>query len=194
MRTIRQSSFLTVLLTLILGLFAHSDVHSQSTPTGNVIFMHPDGSGGNMWLAHRIYRYGPDSISYWDRMDRMGLYRSHVLNSTNSSSHGGATIHAYGVKVPFDTYGNASEKPVTSRSGKDQSIMMEARDAGMATALINSGHICEPGTGVFVASAPSRSMTESISDQVINSGVDIILSGGERYLLPEGHVGHHGVA
>ncbi len=194
MRIIRQSPFLAVLLTLILGLFAHNDVHSQSKPTGNVIFIHPDGSGGNMWLAHRIYRYGPDSISHWDRMDRMGLYRSHVLNSTNSSSHGGATIHAYGVKVPFDTYGNAQGKPVRSLSGKDQSIMMEARDAGMATALINSGHICEPGTGVFVASVPSRSMTESISEQVINSGVDIIMSGGEKYLLPEGRVGRHGVA
>ncbi|MBD3178838.1 MAG: alkaline phosphatase [Candidatus Latescibacteria bacterium] len=160
--------------------------------TGNVIFIHPDGSGPSMWAALRIYRYGPDSLSNWERMERMGLYRSHVLNSTNSSSHGGATIHSYGVKVNFNTYGSCPEKPVKSLSGKGYSIMAEARKAGMATALINSGHICEPGTGVYVSGSVRRSDTDHISEQIIESGTDIILSGGEVLLLPEGRMGRHG--
>jgi alkaline phosphatase len=139
-----------------------------------------------------VLEYGPDGYSNWDRMERMGIYRSHLLNSTNASSHGGATIHAFGVKVPFDTYGCCPEKPLTSLSGKSIGIMMEARDAGMATCLINSGHICEPGTGVFAAGAAKRSMTDEISDQIIHSGVDIIFSGGEELMLPEGVTGHHG--
>jgi alkaline phosphatase len=64
--------------------------------------------------------------------------------------------------------------------------------AGKATAIINSGHICEPGTGVFVANAPERNMTDRISEQIVNSGADIIMSGGEVLLLPEGVVGFHG--
>jgi alkaline phosphatase len=166
--------------------------HDDTIQTGNVIFIHPDGSGAAMWAGLRVFKYGPDSSSNWDRMDRMGLYRSHVLNSTNSSSHAGATIHSRGVKVEFNTYGSCPEKPVIALSGKNKSIMQEAMDAGMATALINSGHICEPGTGAFVAGVPRRSMTDEISEQIINSGVDIILSGGERLLLPEGEVGRHG--
>ena len=165
---------------------------TEDIQTGNVIFIHPDGSGPSMWAGMRIYHYGPDSLSNWERMEKMGLYRSHVLNSTNSSSHAGATIHSYGVKVRFNTYGSCPEKPVTSLSGKDYSIMAEARKAGMATALINSGHICEPGTGVFVAGSEQRSNSDYISDQIINSGTDIIFSGGEALLLPEGITGRHG--
>jgi alkaline phosphatase len=145
-----------------------------------------------MWAAFRVYEYGPDSLSNWDRMEGMGLYRSHLLNSTNSSSHGGATVHSYGIKVRFDTYGSFPGNSLTSLSGKDLSIMEEARDAGFATALINSGHICEPGTGVFVAGSARRSDTDHISKQIIESGTDIIFSGGEVLLLPEGEVGRHG--
>ncbi|MBD3402831.1 alkaline phosphatase [candidate division GN15 bacterium] len=187
------TSFLLLCAVLIPGFAAPA--HAQSDPpidTGSVVFIHPDGTGGSMWQAHRVYRYGPDSVCHWDRMERMGLYRSHVLNSTNSSSHGGATIHAYGIKVPFDTYGNASLMRFKSLSGKDHGILIEAQKAGMATALINSGHICEPGTGVFAASAPQRSMTDLIAERIINSNVDIIFAGGERYLLPEGEMGRHG--
>ncbi len=165
---------------------------NNTIKTGNVIFIHPDGSGPSMWAGLRIYKYGPDSMSNWERMTDMGLYRSHVLNSSNSSSHAGATIHSYGVKVNYDTFGNSPEKPVKSLSGKDYSIMVEARKAGMSTALINSGHICEPGTGVFVASHKKRTLTDPISEQIIESGTDIIFSGGEILLIPEDEIGFHG--
>jgi alkaline phosphatase len=125
-------------------------------------------------------------------MEGMGLYRGHLTNSLVSSSNGGATVHAYGKKVPYHTYGIHPERPITSLSGKPYSIMVEAGEAGMARALINSGSICEPGTGVFVASSAERSDTDHISRQIIESGVDIILSGGEIQLLPEGMVGFHG--
>jgi len=181
----------------VVGLFLlalSGSVVAQALPAekGSVIFIHPDGSGASMWNALRMFHYGPDSLSNWDRLDKMAMYRPHVLNSTNSSSHGGATIHSYGTKVMFNTYGNVPEKPVKSLSGKNKSIMHEAIEAGLATALVNSGHICEPGTGVFVASDKKRSNTDAISEQVIRSGVDVLFSGGEILLLPEGEVGRHG--
>jgi alkaline phosphatase len=80
-------------------------------------------------------------------------------------------------------------RPLSSLSGKPHSILTEARNAGMATALVNSGHLAEPGTGVFAASAPARSATDDITLQIIESGVDVILGGGEILLLPEGVVG-----
>lgn len=167
---------------------------TQQYKTGNVIFIHPDGSGASMWGAMRLLKVGPDSETNWDKMDHMGLYRSHQANSTNSSSHAGATVHAFGVKVPYDTYGIHPNRPIKSLSGKDYSIMVEAQKAGMAVAIVNSGHICEPGTGVFVANSAQRKNTDTISEQIINSGVDIILSGGEELLLPEGETGYFGVA
>jgi len=161
--------------------------------TGNVIFIHPDGSGASMWGAMRLLKVGPDGETNWDKMDHLGLYRSHQVNSTNSSSHAGATVHAFGVKVPYNTYGIHPERPIKSLSGKDYSIMTEAKKAGMGIALINSGHLCEPGTGAFVANSADRNNTDTITIQIISSGADIILSGGEELLLPIGETGYFGV-
>jgi alkaline phosphatase len=169
-----------------------SEVKMTKLETGNVIFIHPDGSGASMWGALRLLEKGPDGNTNWDKMGQMGLYRGHLKNSTNSSSHGGATVHAFGVKVDYDTFGINAQKPIKSLSGKDYSIMIEAKKAGKAIALINSGHICEPGTGVFVANASNRNLTDAISEQIIFSGADIILAGGEELLLPEGQIGRHG--
>jgi alkaline phosphatase len=116
-----------------------------------------------------------------------------MKNSMGATSHGGATSHAFGVKVVWDSYGMDGTEALTSLSGKPYSILREAQDAGLATALVNSGHIAEPGTGVFAASSPRRQATDPISLQIIESGTDIILSGGEVLLLPEGEVGKHGL-
>jgi alkaline phosphatase len=71
--------------------------------------------------------------------------------------------------------------------------MIEAKKAGLSIATINSGQIAEPGTGVFLASAYARSATDFISKQIVESGADIIMAGGEERLLPVGVVGRHGV-
>jgi len=194
-----RSSFTLWKILVIIGVIVsgvdrqyHVINAAEVTDVGSVIFIHPDGAGASTWNAMRILHYGPDSMSYWDRLERLGMYRSHLLNSTNSSSNGGATIHSYGVKVPYNTFGSMPTKPIVSLSGKSFSIMVEAQKAGLATALINSGHICEPGTAVFVANSVERENTDTISEQVIYSGVDIIFSGGEDLLTPEGFRGRHG--
>jgi alkaline phosphatase len=125
-------------------------------------------------------------------LERIGVYRGHMKNSMGATSHGGATSHAFGVKVVWDSYGMDGTEPLTALSGKPLSVLQEAKEAGLATALVNSGHIAEPGTGVFAAGSPSREDTDAISRQVIESGTEIILSGGEILLLPQGVMGKHG--
>ncbi|MGD2120868.1 MAG: alkaline phosphatase [Gemmatimonadota bacterium] len=153
---------------------------------GSVIFVHPDGAGVAAWGAARLLTVGPDGTMNWDRLGEIGIYRGHMKSSMGATSHGGATSHAYGVKVHWDSYGMDGTEPLTSLSGKPYSILKEAQEAGLATALVNSGHIAEPGTGVFAASAPARDASDIITRQIIESGTDIILSGGEILLLPEG--------
>ena len=160
---------------------------------GSAIFIHPDGSSVATWGATRLLAVGPDEELNWDRMERIGVYRGHLSTSLASTSHGAATAHAFGVKVPHESYGMYQTTPLTSLSGKPHSIMTEAKRVGLATATINSGHLAEPGTGVFVASAEARADVDTITLQIIESGTDIILGGGEALLLPRGVVGRHGV-
>ncbi len=159
---------------------------------GNVIFIHPDGAGVNSWGAARMYHQGPDGQLAWDRFDEIGIYTGHMKDTLTSTSHGGATTHAYGVKVAADSFGMDGTTKIKSLSGFDGSIMKEAQAAGMRTGLVNSGHICEPGTAAFVASSEARTKTDEIAVQVIESGAHVILSGGEMYLLPDGVEGRHG--
>lgn len=183
---------------LLLSAFILTSCNAQQSDapsgpvTGAVIFIHPDGSGSGMWTALRLLDHGPDGMTEWDGLDRMGLYRGHQRFAASTSSHAGATAHAFGVKVPLDTYGNAAGNPVRSASNKDYSIMVEAMKAGLPVGVVNSGHLCEPGTGVFLASSFSRSSHDSISAKIIESGADVLFGGGEAMLLPEGVIGRHG--
>ena len=181
-----------ILITALLIIGCNEKNSKTNTETGNVIFIHPDGSGVSMWGALRLLQVGPDGMLNWDKMDHIGIYRGHLLNSANSSSNGGGTVHAYGVKVDYDAYGNNPNRPFKSLSGNKYSIMVEAKKQGKSIAIINSGHICEPGTGVFLANSISRALEDTIAVQIIHSGADIIFSGGEVMLLPEGEIGYHG--
>ncbi|MFW5947820.1 MAG: alkaline phosphatase [Gemmatimonadota bacterium] len=180
-------------LTLLLLPAVRPEPAVTQTPRpGSAIFIHPDGASVAHWGAARLLTVGPDGRMAWDRLERIGVYRGHMTNSLGASSHGGATAHAYGVKVPYDSYGMWGRASLTARSGYRGSILEEAKAAGLATVLINSGHIGEPGTGVFAASAQSRADVEAITDRILASGTDIILVGGEALMLPAGRRGRHG--
>jgi alkaline phosphatase len=181
-----------VVFLLSIASGSHLGAGASKMKTGSVIFIHPDGSGIGGWTALRLVDRGPDGQTNWDRMEAMGVYRGHLRNSLVSSSHGGATAHAYGVKPSWEHYGTNDKDPIRSLSRQPYSIMVEAQKAGRSVGIINSGQIAEPGTGVFVASVEKRAMREEITEQVIRSGADIIMAGGEAYLLPEGVEGMHG--
>lgn len=164
----------------------------QKPQTGNVIFFHPDGTGLNHWNALRLHSAGPDGETNWDRLPAMAVYKGHMEDSLTATSHGGATTHAYGVKVKADSFGLNGTEEITAASGKTMSILEEAKSAGKAVGIIQTGHIAEPGTAAFLASVSSRRATCEIAKQVIVSGAEVIFAGGEKYLLPMGVEGRHG--
>ncbi len=174
----------------LLFLFFISTGFSQSEfQFGNVIFIHPDGTGLADWNALRLLKVGADNDLHWDKMSSIGLYQGHIRNRVTASSNAGATIHAYGVKADVEDFGLIDNQIPLARSGKRMSIMKEAIERGIFTGLINSGSIEEPGTAVFVSSNAKRGNYTEIAKDVIQSGVDLILCGGEDFLLPEGTKG-----
>jgi alkaline phosphatase len=114
------------------------------------------------------------------------------------TSNGGATSHAFGVKVRGPgSYGRDGEgddaRPIAAASGYRGSVMREAAASGHPVGLVNDGDLAEPGTGAFLAEANSRYDQEDIAEQLVfgRDGSDdpapaVILGGGERFMLPEG--------
>ncbi len=162
--------------------------------TGNVIFIHPDGTSPSHYAAGRFAKEGPDGRLNWDKMSDAGVYLGHIKDRLVSTSNAGAVVHAFGVKPQANSYGLDEEgNPVTSLSGKEgKTIMEEAIDAGKAVAVINSGFIAEPGTGVFLSDVENRSNVAEITEEILFSGANVILGGGEIHYLPEGTVGKFG--
>jgi alkaline phosphatase len=175
-------------------------VSSDDTPeppaknNNSVIFIHPDGTSPSHYAAARFVHYGPDGRLNWDRMTNAGVYLGHMENQLTGTSNAGAVTHAMGVKAPAGSFGlDEDGNPLTSLSGKPgTTIMEEAIAAGKATAIINSGIIAEPGTGAFLATVENRSDFTGITAQIVESGVDVILGGGEIHYLPTGVTGRFG--
>ena len=163
--------------------------------TGSVIFLHPDGTSPSHWLALRQLDVGPDGDLHWDRLPAMALYRGHLRDSLTATSHGGATAHAYGVKPARDAFGTTGgpvPEPIVDAQGRSRSVAHQALRRGVRVGLVQSGTIVEPGTAAFVASVPKREMHDEIAAQLVASGVDILLGGGEEHFLPAGVAGVHG--
>ncbi|MEB3355622.1 MAG: alkaline phosphatase [Synechococcales bacterium] len=169
--------------------------------SGNVIFIHPDGTSPSHFAAARLAAVGPDGRLNWDEMTEAGVYLGHLDDSIVSTSNGGAVVHAYGVKAASSSFGlDEDGRQYTSLAGQqgvgagapNNTIMEDAIAAGRPTAVINSGFIAEPGTGVFLASADNRRDTEAITAQIVESGVNVILGGGETDYLPVGTRGFFG--
>jgi glycerophosphoryl diester phosphodiesterase len=162
--------------------------------TGNVIFIHPDGTSPSMYGFGRFVQEGPDGRLNYDLMSNSGVYLGHMRDRLVGTSNAGAVTHATGVKAQSGSFGlDEFGEPVVSRSGqRGVTIMEEAIAAGKATAVINSGFIAEPGTGAFLAEVENRGNVTEITSQILASGVDVILGGGEIHYLPIGTVGRFG--
>lgn len=169
--------------------------------TGNVIFIHPDGTSPSHYMALRDIDKGADGRLNWDRMSHAGVYLGHMEDRLTGTSSAGAVTHANGVKVFGESFGlNEDQSRITPASGKTgYTILEEAIAAGKATALIQSGHLAEPGTAAFVAETTNRfgdnvrarDKYAEIIEQVIRSGTNVIMGGGELYMLPVGTTGFH---
>lgn len=169
----------------------------------NVIFIHPDGADPSHFAAARFETVGPDGRLNWDMAPSAGVYLGHLDDRVVATSNAGAVVHAYGIKAVAPSYGldenGAEYQSLAALQGQnvegsaaDATILEEAIAAGRPTAVINSGFIAEPGTGVFLADAESRGDREGITAQIVESGVNVIMAAGEVDYLPVGTVGFFG--
>lgn len=182
---LRRNLFLTA------AALAALPAAAQPRPA-SVIFFHPDGFGVNHWGAVRMASVGPDGRTEWDRLPHSAVYLGHMKDGLTGTSHGGATTHAFGVRVQADSFGMDGRTPIRGLSGFEGSLGREAMAAGKWFGLVQSGAAYEPGTAAWVASTPRRNDLAEITRLVVESGVHLHMAGGERWYLPRGTMGRHG--
>jgi len=177
-------------------LLCFGTAHGADNPApkkGSAIFYHVDGAGIAQWQMARMLIAGPDGEINWDKLPHVAVYRGHAEDTVTPSSNAGATMHAYGVKVPYEGYGTDKDgKRPLSAAGRRMSIMDEAKERGIAVGVINTGGAAEPGTACFLTSVADRESGDEIVAQLVEAGADLILVGGEEYFLPEKVKGRFG--
>lgn len=180
------------LLAILVATFAAASFSASRPEPGNVIFIHPDGVGVSAWGALRMLTAGPDGMLHWDRLERMGVYRGHMLDRLAATSNGGGTAHAYGVRPTGAAFGIDGGRQLVAASGKPMPLGREALEAGLAVGIVSSAGVVDAGTGVFLASTKSRREYTEIASQMLAAKPEVMLGGGESYFLPEGVQGRHG--
>jgi alkaline phosphatase len=199
--TMLRLAFSATLLTLtIITSGCAKDGTRSATPsrgkTGSVIFIHPDGASSATWGAARALHVGPDANLQWDLLPHIALYRGHMADSLTGTSNGGATVHAYGIKVDEDAFGRTAGgsrgRDITNERGERTSVALEAMRAGIPVGLVQTGIAPEPGTACFVVSNETRKNYNEIAASLVESGAHVMLSGGEQYFIPEGTRGVYG--
>jgi alkaline phosphatase len=157
-------------------------------PTRNLIILIGDGMGPQQLALLASYRkLAPNpagdsrdiAIERLLRRGESGLMMTFPYGALVVDSAASATQLATGQMSRSEMIGlNAEGKTA-------QTIMEKAAEAGKSTGLISNTRLTHATPASFAAHEIHRSKENQIAADLVQSGVDIMLSGGYRYFLPQ---------
>ncbi|HEX5625849.1 MAG TPA: alkaline phosphatase, partial [Saprospiraceae bacterium] len=138
----------------------------------NIIMVIGDGMGlAHIALAEYLHR-PPSPLQ---RMEIVGLQKTHSDSHLETDSGASGTAMSCGVETFNAAIGvDADSVPVTT-------IMELARDHGYKTGFVVTSSVVHATPASFYAHVPSRGSYESIATQLVESGIDVFVGGGEKY-------------
>lgn len=152
----------------------------------NVILFIGDGMGSAQRNAARLAGVGLEGNLAMDSLPYAGLAQTDSTDPKTfiTDSAAAATSLASGVK----TYNGAIGMDVDNNPV--ETLVERAEAAGKATGLVTTGQVTDASTAAFGAHVENRSEQTEIARQYIEeTGVDVLLGGGEDFWYPAGTPG-----
>ena len=196
MRTRSARILLTLALGAALAACGHAPVSqpqasSTPPPVRNVIFMMSDGTANEAWALTRWVkgrRLVSDDIL-------TGAVQTYGADSVITDSAPGATAFATGRKgtdkgiavAPWRvTIAGVDASPAQAAQAYAPlpTVLEGARLTGRATGLVATANIQHASPAAFSAHTHDRSRYNDIGEQQVYQNIDVVLAGGEQYLLP----------
>ncbi len=177
------------LLILFICLLSLEAFGSEERPK-NLILMTVDGCGAEQYTLARWVKGAP--LSFEDHL--VGAVRTFNTDSVITDSAPAASAYATGVRTSdkFISIGpHGKETPGLPIAAPDvrlkpmATILEGARLKGMATGIVCTSRVTHATPAAFIAHTTSRDMEDMIMEQAIYQGVDLVLGGGMRHLLPK---------
>lgn len=156
----------------------------------NIIVFMPDGCGTSHMTLTRWFKGGLLNL---DRMHLAGV-QTFGAESIITDSAPAATAFACGVKTSDKMLGVLPDKTTVpgvfesdseTRTKPVASVLEAARLAGRSTGLVSTSNIQHASPAGYSAHWPVRSDYNEIAEQQVYGNFDVVLGGGEQYLLPK---------
>ena len=146
----------------------------------NIILFISDGCGpASFTLARDFLRtQGRGTQLALDGI-RVGSVQTYASDALITDSASSATAYACGVKTRNGKIGMGPDSTAMP------TVLEIAVAAGMRTGLVATSRVTHATPASFAAHVQNRGMESEIAAQMMSSGVDLILGGGQRFFLPK---------
>jgi alkaline phosphatase len=180
---------------VIVFLVIFSSVYSltikaKSQKIKNIIFVIGDGMGpqqlsllNKFAIASKYSKYknGKSNLQKMMDLGETGLVFTEPKNQLVTDSSCSATQYATGqYSIPLTVGLNEKGKKV-------QTIVEAAIKKGLSTGLVSDTRITHATPASYAAHNISRNNENELAEEMLSTGVDIMLSGGARHFLPKSH-------
>lgn len=143
----------------------------KNGPT-NIVLVIGDGMGLSQMSA---LLYNTNEPLAFERCKSIGLHKQHSADNLITDSAAGATAFSIGQKTKNAYCGvDVDGKP-------KETILEEASRKGHATGVVVSSTIVHATPASFIAHNKNRDAYEEIALDIIDSGCDLMIGGGQKY-------------
>ncbi len=172
----------------LLGCTAPVGIKPDAVKVKNVIMIIGDGMGPQqVGLLLSYARQAPHSvianrITALDRMMEQGKLGISMTYTTDTLVTDSA---ASGTQLATGQFAGAEMLGLDKDGNAQENIIEKARRMGKATGLVSDTRITHATPAAFAAHQTHRSQENSIPEDLLATGADVMLSGGLSYWLPE---------
>ena len=162
--------------------------NALSAEIKNVILMIGDGMGPQqVGLLETYANHAPHSIYKGEttaiyKLAQEGVIGSSLTNPEDAivvDSACSATMLATGIPTASEVIG------IDSQGNHVETILEKAKAKGKATGLVSDTRMTHATPAAFASHQPHRSLENSIAVDMLETGVDVMLSGGLRHWIPK---------
>ncbi len=165
-------------------------VEPPATPSAkNVIVLIVDGCASEQYTLARWYTGEPLALD----AIRVGTVKTHLSDSVIADSAPTASAYATGYRTGDQIISlgpRATTVSTAATPGPDfrlaplATVLEGARLLGKATGLVSTSRVTHATPAAYAAHVPDRGRENDIMEQAVYQGIDVVLGGGRRHLLP----------
>ncbi|MGD8111197.1 alkaline phosphatase [Vibrio sp. TRT 17S01] len=162
--------------------------NALSAEIKNVILMIGDGMGPQQVglletyannAPHSIYKGDTTALFKLAEQGVIGSSLTHPEDAIVVDSACSATMLATGIYTASEVIG------IDAQGNNVETVLEKAKRLGKATGLVSDTRLTHATPAAFAAHQPHRSLENKIAEDMLATGVDVMLSGGLRHWIPK---------